>query len=751
MKIVQVAMAFYGFIGTSASIAGAIGNVISRVRDCSAEHLFKRCFKRALKRRSLHLSQFTAYEDLNTVRVKDDVLDQILSDLEVAEPSLLGASEKQDILDFLSPKFRSSILLPGHNLSEKKLDYEISFVLSDALADFYHQLPLTDKACKEMILATIKSQNIEQVAQKEFRKRVDENLKNMIAVQEDIAKTISYLDPIVIQKESGRPEFKNPFRIVKAEEFDHNYPLLVSLFKQPENYELIRGRDNLILYGARGCGKSMILRSLTAPAAVEIEGKSRSLSNFTFKEAGLDYFGVYIKLAKGYFDNWKPDYALTYEAATQLFQHVFNLQLLKATMDALLFSRDRYKILSFSLETERLIAGKILHLLGIHDSSGEGFAELRNIVVQKEVAVGNYLGDLRLGERQSYSAGYTYVSDFPREFCRIIVDSISELDGSRIYFLLDEFENLAEFQQTIVNTITKLRPDSLTIKLASRALGLKSSVDLQGEPIQSPRDYKMVSLDYDINDSHYTDLLFEISKKRLQKENFVQDNIRKLLPSFPKYSEFGEERVIELVTKYLKVHRGIDFSECTEADQKEWLHRMDFAVIFREAAAQNRRYPRRYSGFKTLVDLSSGIISNFLELCKMAFYLSESSGQDVRGGKAIDPTTQSEAVYLVSRASLDWIPRNIPKTGPSIARLILDLADIFREKLLKHNTEPEAARLVIKDPENLGQKEFEEVAKVINDAVRWSVLHASGASGSYFPKHKTDVRPDDFYLNSARP
>ena len=53
---------------------------------------------------------------------------------------------------------------------------------------------------------------------------------------------------------------------------------------------------------------------------------------------------------------------------------------------------------------------------------------------------------------------------------------------------------------------------------------------------------------------------------------------------------------------------------------------------------------------------------------------------------------------LASQASLDWIARNIENTGPAISRLILDLADVFREKLLKRASEPEAARIVITDP-----------------------------------------------------
>jgi len=681
------------------------------------------------------------------VLVERDSLDRTLRALAETGALVLQSGNKQEMLRNLSPYFRTCVIIPGHQLTDADLDRELSHVIRDAIADFFNQIPLSEQAYKETIIQFAMAQDRERSIQGGFRERIEAELERMAAVQADMAQRLSYLDPTVMQRESGRPELRNPFRIVKAEEFDHDYPLLASLFQEPSKYDLIRGRDNLIIYGARGCGKSMILRSLEAPAAVEIEARARRVSRLTLEEAELDYLGVYVKLAQGYFHNWHPDVALSQDAATQLFEHVLNMQLLKATVEALLDYRDRYRLITFSPEMERMICERGFDLIGSDTERPSTFAELRRTVVAEERAVRAYLGHLRLGSDASYSGAFTSVSDFPRDFCRVILDSIPELEGSRIYFLLDEFENLAEFQQTVVNTITKLRPDSLTIKLATRALGLKSLVDLQGEAIQTPRDYQMVSLDYDVSSGDYTDLLFQISRKRLEREGCSEHNVTELLPSPEPYPEFGEERVRQLVATFLKERRGIDFAAISEAEQKEWLHRMDVASIFRESASLGRRYWKVYAGFRAFVVLSSGIVSNFLELCKMAFYLAESNGQDVRGGEPIDAKIQSQACYIVSRASLDWIPRNIPETGPMIARLLLDLADIFREKLLRHDTEPEAARLVIKDPERLDEEPFGDVSVVLNDAVRWSVLHAFGPSTAYFPRHKSDVRPNDFALN----
>jgi len=743
MTLVELALA-YNLIGSSASIISAIDTVLKLRKDYTAENLFKECFIRSVRRKSRTLAHFTKNHEPKTVDADRDNLNRSLMKMEAIDTSTL-ASEKQEILRTIAPLFRSCLILPGHQLTDVEIDQKLLPILENTIADFYSRLPLTDKAFKQLVIESTKKEHTEHKTQSESLVRVEQQLEKMAKVQTDIEQKLSYLNPTVIQKESGRAEFRNPFRIVKAEDFDHNYPLLASLFKKPANYDLIRGRDNLILAGGRGCGKSMILRSLSAPTAVQIEAHSRNLDRLSFKDAELDYFGVYIKLAKGCFGDLSTDVALKDRAAAQLFQHAFNIELLKEVINTLLESRDSCNIISIPPNIERSIVEGIGELLGIEEDSLSNFANLKNIAVRQRRAIGDYLATLRLGVDANYSGCHTYVHDFPREFCRILLDSIPDFENARIYFLLDEFENLAEFQQTVVNTITKLRPDSLTLKIATRILGVKSRIDLQGEPIQSPRDYQVVLLDHDVGSREYVNLVSEISERRLQEEKCSVTDIGQLLPSLGSYPELGEKRVKELVSAFLKESREIDFSKAPLEQQKEWRRRWGVAMTFRENSG--KKYPKLYAGFGTFVEMSSGIISNFLELCKMAFYLAEMNGQDVRAGESIDPEIQNEAVYLVSRASLDWISSNIPQTGPKISQLVLDLGDIFREKLLEHSSEPEAARIVIKNPERLENPLYKNLAKILEDAERWSVLHSSGLVNAYSPRHKSDVRPSEYTLN----
>ena len=550
------------------------------------------------------------------------------------------------------------------------------------------------------------------------------------------------MQPAVIQRESEWAGFRNPFRLLKAEDFRD--PIVFSdLFEVPERYDLVRGSDNLILEGGRGCGKSMILKSLQVSVALEIERRRRELDKAPpLVDTELESFGVYIKLARGCFDDARPDGVVSEPAAQQFFQHYFNMELLKATAEVLMKNRDA-GLVAVPVREEREVCEEISDLVQ-PGSVIATLSELRQLAKAEQRKIRDHLAFRRIGSGNSYDGALTYVDVFPKDFCSVLTDRIEDLRERRVYFLLDEFENLAEFQQTVVNTIVKLRPQSLTMKVATRARGVKSEVDLNGEPIQIPRDYSVLPLDYDPDSAQYATLLSRICERRLRSESYAETNVRALLPSGERFQELGGINEVEKQVAEIYTERGWRWTEVAEEKRRDAIEKTATALVFRNRQSAAR--PRHYSGFSTFATLSSGIVSSFLELCKTSLYLAEADGINVPSGTAVPPDTQNEAVYIASRTHLDLIPRNIPRTGAAINRLVRNLADVFREKLLSHNSEPEAARVVITDPARLNAPEYEDVGRVLEDAVRWSIFHEE-ASAAYLARHRSVQRPEEFVFN----
>ncbi len=113
----------------------------------------------------------------------------------------------------------------------------------------------------------------------------------------------------------------------------------------------------------------------------------------------------------------------------------------------------------------------------------------------------------------------------------------------------------------------------------------------QGEPIQQPRDYEIVDLDYKITDASYRELLVEISRKRLQAAGCAKSNLIDLLASPERYSPHTEGDILDAVAQELS-SRGIERSQLTNAQWTEYVHRLDEAMVYRVGLKRHSRQPR---------------------------------------------------------------------------------------------------------------------------------------------------------------
>ena len=703
----------------------------------SVNELFEKSIRATFYRMKLDLADDSELRNVDDVYLDDSEFTSFITQMEAVE--LDDVAEQDELVERLVPAFRSSVAIGGHKLSTEDFDTRIRRLLKNSVDDFLSRLPLNADALQSFELTHI-------IDAKQDSNLIKEKLKEILQAiqtnQAEFERQSPFLNATRIQRESSNRERKNPFRIVKAEDFDHDYERLAQLFRAPDDYDEVRSPHNLIIAGGRGCGKSMILRSMSVETALRWQTIKDDLDPrdkvLTFKQSKLDYFGVYIKLARGYFYEWSSDCKLSVDAANQLFQNVFNLLLARSFIETVKRTRES-KLLDVDSDSEQKFVNGVLGLLGIESDTTKTFDDLLTELRKQENHVQQYVGDLRLGEKTEFNGRHTNIHNFIPSCCDLAKSCFEELRDARVFFLLDEYENLATFQQTIVNTLAKLRPMSLTLKIATRSLGIKSIVDLQGEPIQKPRDYHIVELDYDVNKKAYSALLLDIATKRLESEGYDESNLVNLLPKAPDYHPACRAAVLERLAEIVPAYADLEPKQQTEK-----LHQFGKSLVYRMSTS---RHPTTYSGFDDFVMLSSGIVSNFLELCKIAFYIAQADGIRVERGEEIPYSLQNKAVYKTSQAAFEWISRNIEITGPAISQLMLDLADVFREKLIHHGSEPEAGRLVIKDVAKLDSDDNKRLKEILDDSVRWSVLHAVDQAAAYFPKHKTDVRSDDFYPN----
>src|SRR5207245_1716140 len=138
--------------------------------------------------------------------------------------------------------------------------------------------------------------------------------------------------------------------------------------------------------------------------------------------------------------------------------------------------------------------------------------------------------------------------------------------------------------------------------------------------------------------------------------------------------------------------------------------------------AKGRHPDKRFCGFKELAFVSSGVIRYFQEILGVAYHLTFGSEPVPAGDLVLPPAKQSQAVHFVSQHNLTTLSRNVEHYGEDLKYFLLDLGDCLRHKLLKHTSEPEAARLTIEDPERLDDEEMVLLKRMLVVGVREGVF-----------------------------
>lgn len=539
----------------------------------------------------------------------------------------------------------------------------------------------------------------------------------------------------------------NPFRRVRAEYFDSDYKLIARAFCEPEKekYDLIKGRAPVVIFGGRGSGKTMILKSLIVDTAVARTKKR------TYKESGLDYFGLYMKLTPGCFtiSSEETIRSLGNDVARLVFVDDFNLKITKALVKQI----DRCNnlsppILSIYSQTEGEISEAIAQVIrpGMQNVPSS-FKELIKMIDTYLAGINEYVRGIILNENPRYPQVSTDIESFLSDVCKIVAEKVEDLSGSKIYFLLDEYENLMPFQQTVVNTLVKLDPPYFTIKIASKFEGMsRPPITLfPGQALQEGNDYYTIELDYNLLDrkefNKYQNLLLGITSNLLESEGFPCTNIKDLLGP-PVKDDVSEARIMETLRAILRARRK-DVSKLTDQEWNTQLDHMRMAVIFR--LMRKRKRGKKYAGFDIFTYLSSGIVRYFLNLCGMAFYRAEEKGIDLKTGKPIPEDCQTWAAYTISEAYLEKIASNLENYGEVMQQFVMDLGDIFRERLLYHSSEPEVLTIALRDPRNL--KDSPELEQLLAKGLMESVFHGKKPTKAYRPRVTSDVRPREYTLN----
>ena len=537
-------------------------------------------------------------------------------------------------------------------------------------------------------------------------------------------------------------------------------PRLFELFSLPNYFPQMTTARPCVLVGGRGTGKTTVLRGLSYQGQFELQQRDALSVN------SWPYYGLYSRVDTNRVGAFKgPE--LPESQWGRKFGHYINLLQCVQVLRFLSWFQATTQIPTdlHVDELERVATALNLPRPGTNEHL---FQLLQQSLTEFEAHINNVADST--GPRLSLQGAPV----------ALLFESIRQQDafaGKLFFFLVDEYENLEDYQQRLMNTLIKHSGELYSFKICVRELGWRVRNTLtENEYLVSPADYIRIDVTEVLKGPQFEEFSHKVCQDRLALlvDGSVEDasEIRNLLPSI---SEEEEARLLgiddqnrETVRALLRIApaeiveglsplqiyllqfwgKGHDLSlnevfEDFQRDPEAWRTRLSnysHALLF-TLRRRRRGIRKHYAGWDTFIQLSGGNIRFLLQLVEASLtrHLLQGHGLDT----PLSPEIQTIAAQRTGRANLTEL-EGMSVRGAGLTKLLLGLGRIFG--IMAASLEGHAPEVnqfeIVGTPEEL--TEPDEIDAVLTAAVMHLALvrHSGSKLGN-----ETDTRDWDYMIH----
>ncbi|MCB0744854.1 MAG: hypothetical protein KDC67_13180, partial [Ignavibacteriae bacterium] len=236
-----------------------------------------------------------------------------------------------------------------------------------------------------------------------------------------------------------------------------------------------------IFIGGRGCGKTMLLRYLSHQTT--FSEKKEVIDDETIENIGL-YWKVDTQTVHQLQKRGMPD-----DVWESAFEHLFTLMLTKEFLESLeSIAKSNYKL--FSLDEFNKIELFNFNSFGINFNGG--LTQFKNFIDSKRDEFQLWLRNVRKGVEPVF---------LPKSLIQSLLNELKNkipfIVKSRFNIYIDEYENLIEYQQRIVNTWVKHSENPIIFHLAMKRNAFKTKRTIGSESLSNIHDYREHDLEKD--------------------------------------------------------------------------------------------------------------------------------------------------------------------------------------------------------------------------------------------------------------
>lgn len=538
---------------------------------------------------------------------------------------------------------------------------------------------------------------------------------------------------------------------------------IYELFTEPAYFPEMMAPTACVLEGGRGTGKTTVLRGLSYQGQFAIHKERPE------KMRDIEFAGCYIRIDTNAVTAFQgPE--LQESEWVKLFGHYFNLLVCEQLLSFYTWYTDLLQLPDKD-RTENFHHVAISLNLQSGKNADALLASVQNAVVSFEAYINNVADSPRRPLLSMQGAPIRLLAE--------ALHGIASLRRIRYFVLLDEYENLLQYQQRIVNTLIKHGAKNLTYKVAIRELGWKCRTTLNAdEQLRTPADYVRINIGEKLQGKVFRDFALKVCNDRIQRlripgvtpktsinellEPLTDDEEAALLVGV---SELAEVR--QQVESTLRDHGKETEIVLTDTDvllMRFWARATnrpikDVAAEAREKPAQwrNRKtnyahamlYTLRrgkrgirkyYAGWDTFIQLADGNLRFLLALVDQCLHLQlrEEKSLEI----PISASQQTVAARAVGKSNLADL-EGLSIYGAKLTKLLLGLGRVFGVLAAQgEGHAPEQTQFELSDEATVGRDE--EVINLLQAAVmHLALVRPTGTK----PTDDGDTRDYDYMIH----
>lgn len=474
---------------------------------------------------------------------------------------------------------------------------------------------------------------------------------------------------------------------------------IFTYFKRPGYFTALEEFQPCVLQGGRGSGKTTALQGLSYEGQFALNG-----NDIVKFDSNVNYIGLYNKVDTNHvraFCGANLDEAVW----GKLFGHYFNLIVLLKISGFILWHHSQSP--DESMLTPQIML-RILKTLCISSNVCENYDQFRLMIedgLWDFQTIINNIGSYKCDEVQLSTTGD------PIKYCIACLKELPQFSNKSFYIILDEYENLEDYQQVIINTQIKHAADNYTFKIGVRELGWRQRHTLNpAEFLNDPADYVLLDINESFEDGgDFDGFAKDVCQKRFDmllgdKSGFDIEHALEELPYEEEAMRLGVDRH-ELMKEYAKLPPNVcgkisklsslykftiafwafthgmklqDEIENWIQNPSAWNERYDnykyhmlFKINVGRGSGQLQKY---YCGFKTYAKLASNNIRFFMQLIYKTFYNHIDSGMSMRD--PVSAELQTEVAKKIGEKNLIQLESEY-RDGVRIVRLLKGLGRVF--------------------------------------------------------------------------